>query len=256
LSPTSTSCTTRRRSRPTSSAAEAVGRPEASPDGPAPATGADLSTPDPSTPDPSTPDLSTPYLRWVKPALDRVGAAVLLVVLLPVLLALTALVRLRLGPGVLYRQQRVGRDGEVFEVYKFRTMEPDRRGDQTGSVAVERRQCHKREDDPRHTSLGRFLRRWSLDELPQLLNVLQGRMSLVGPRPELVDVVEQQGLLHHPRHLVRPGVTGSWQVSPRRSALLHEGVDLDVDYLARLGFLTDTAILLRTVVAVARRAGT
>ena len=124
-----------------------------------------------------------PYQRIVKPIIDIVGTAVLLVLLLPVVLAVALAVRAKLGKHVIYRQERMGRYGKPFVMYKFRTMHPDRRRAQVPFEGIDRRVCHKRDDDPRHTPFGRSLRRSSLDELPQLWNVMKGNMSLVGPSP-------------------------------------------------------------------------
>ena len=199
------------------------------------------------------------YRRIVKPGMDRVGGTCLLVVMAPLMLLVALLIRLRLGRGVLFRQQRVGLGGDEFTIYKFRTMRPDRRGDlrrPTSSFdGAERRRTHKSEDDPRHTVLGRFLRKFSIDELPQLLNVVNGDMSLVGPRPELVEVAMTTGIVDHPRHLVRPGLTGPWQISPARGHLIAEGLDLDIEYLAQCSLITDFRILALTVPAVWRRTG-
>src|SRR4051794_6076492 len=132
---------------------------------------------------------ATTYVRRLKPAFDRIVGAVLLLMVLPTLLVVALAVRLLLGPGVIFRQQRVGEGGRTFSVLKFRTMRPDRRTQRVEWDGVDRRRTHKASDDPRHTAFGRFLRKWSLDELPQLVNVVRGEMSLVGPRPELVGVV-------------------------------------------------------------------
>ena len=123
------------------------------------------------------------YERFVKPAVDRCAGVALAVVALPIVLLVVLAIRVKLGKSVIYRQQRVGRDGEPFTMYKFRTMTHDRRKESVPYDGPDRRVCHKRDDDPRHTPLGRFLRRSSLDELPQLWNVVKGDMSLVGPRP-------------------------------------------------------------------------
>lgn len=195
------------------------------------------------------------YARLVKPVIDVGGGVVLLVVLLPLAIVVAVAVRVGLGPGVIYRQRRVGRHGRSFTIYKFRTMRPDRRKAQVPFAGVDRRTCHKRDDDPRHTPLGRRLRRWRLDELPQLWNVIKGDMSLVGPRPELPHVVARYERWQHERHLVRPGLTGMWQVSDEANGLAHEGVHLDIAYLRRLSFLTDCAVLLRTVPVALRRGG-
>ena len=197
------------------------------------------------------------YVRWGKSFVDRLLAAVLVVTTAPVLALALALVRLTLGPQVLLRQARVGKDGRVFAMYKVRTMLPDRRDRRDrrrGARGSDRRLCHKRDDDPRHTPLGRVLRKYSIDELPQLWNVLRGEMSLIGPRPELESVVEQYGLWDHPRHLVRPGITGPWQVSELRSIPLHENMHLDIDYVRDLSWRTDLAVVRATLGAL-RSAG-
>lgn len=184
--------------------------------------------------------LRTRYLgeRWL--------AGVLLVVAAPVMAAVALTIRISSGPGVLYRQERVGRGGSVFTIYKFRTMDPDRR-QRTLDVTEDRRTTHKTLDDPRHTRLGSLLRRTSLDELPQLLNVVRGEMSLIGPRPELASVVDDQDLWSHPRHRVKPGITGSWQVSADRHELLHLNLHHDIEYVDTVSLGTDLRILARTV---------
>ncbi|MFN0091285.1 MAG: sugar transferase [Acidimicrobiales bacterium] len=198
----------------------------------------------------ASPPPPSAYITWIKPAIDRVIAAALLLATLPVLLMVLGLVRVNLGPGVIFRQRRVGRHGEVFTIYKVRTMRHPRPGERG-----EPGRPHKSSDDPRHTPLGRVLRRWSLDELPQLWNVLKGDMSLIGPRPELVEIVERHRLWKHPRHHVKPGITGVWQVSPFRTRLLHESVDVDLDYLRRVTLGHDVTILARTLGSVVRRTG-
>jgi lipopolysaccharide/colanic/teichoic acid biosynthesis glycosyltransferase len=195
------------------------------------------------------------YGSVVKPGIDFVGATVLLLLLVPVLLAVAFAVRIRMGRGVIYRQERIGRGGRSFTMYKFRSMEPDRRKGQVPFHGVERRQCHKRDDDPRHTDLGRSLRKTRLDELPQLINVLMGHMSLVGPRPELTQVVERYEAWQHERHQVKPGLTGFWQVSNRANGLALEAVDLDIDYLSQVSFLTDCRVMLRTIPVALSRSG-
>ena len=197
-----------------------------------------------------------PYVDVVKPALDRLMAAVLLLLTLPVLLAGMLAVRLSMGRGVLFRQRRVGKDGRLFTVLKLRTMGHDRRSTSAKDLqayadgrwdGIERRQTHKTDADPRHTDVGRILRKLSIDELPQLVNVLRGEMSLVGPRPELPGVVERHyEPWMHRRHAVRPGVTGLWQISMRGEGDMHEHVDVDVDYVESISFTEDLRILLAT----------
>ncbi|MBK5287157.1 MAG: sugar transferase [Acidimicrobiia bacterium] len=199
------------------------------------------------------------YVRLGKPALDRAVAAMLLVALSPILLVVGLLVRMRIGSPVLFRQRRVGRDGEPFDVVKFRTMAPDRRmGDRRASRRLrtnDRRRTHKSEEDPRHTHLGRQLRKWSLDELPQLWNVVCGEMSLVGPRPELIGIVDRYEGWQRQRHLVKPGMTGLWQISRRGEGMMHLYTDIDLEYVATIGLRTDLRILLRTLPAALARSG-
>jgi lipopolysaccharide/colanic/teichoic acid biosynthesis glycosyltransferase len=195
------------------------------------------------------------YERYVKPALDRFGGVVLGVVAIPILLCVALTVRIKLGKGVIYKQRRVGRHGIPFTMYKFRTMAPDRRRSAMPFDGPDRRVCHKRDDDPRHTRFGMLLRKSSLDELPQLWNVVRGEMSLVGPRPELPHVVDRYEPWQHERHLVKPGITGFWQLSGRAGGLAYEGVELDIDYLRALSFATDLVVLLKTVPVAISKTG-
>lgn len=192
-----------------------------------------------------------------KRAADIAVSVLLLVILAPVFLLIAPLVRVFLGPGSpIVVQERVGRDGEPFRCYKFRTMLRDRRVADRPYSGLDRRRHHKSPADPRHRPFGRVLRRASLDELPQLVNVLRGDMSLVGPRPEMVDVAQRTGMLGHPRELVRPGLTGPYQVSDLRwEGDLTKGLHLDAKYVAEAGFRTDVVLLLRTVAAIVRLTG-
>ncbi len=192
----------------------------------------------------------TLYERTYKPWLDRIGGLLLLVALSPLLLAVTLCVSLSLGRPILYRQKRVGLKGRTFDMLKFRTMRPDRRREQCPFDGPDRRRTHKTPNDPRHTSIGRLLRAYSLDELPQLWNVVLGDLSLVGPRPELTAVVARYEPWQHLRHAVKPGLTGLWQITERGNGLMHEHTDVDLLYLKSVSFLTDIKILMLTVPAV------
>ena len=203
------------------------------------------------------------YERRFKRTLDVVGSLAMLIVTLPISAAIALAVRAGLGKGIFYRQDRVGLGGESFTILKFRTMRPDRRKSEVGTLAeapveTDRRSEHKVDDDPRHTGLGRLLRRLSLDELPQLLNVLRGDMSLVGPRPELVGVAGARGYRDHVRHEVRPGMTGPYQVSDLRlNGDLRDGLELDEWYVNNLSFGNDLRYLLKTAgVMIGRSSGT
>lgn len=190
------------------------------------------------------------YERFGKQLLDVAASVLLGVLLLPLLIAIGIALAVTMGPPVVFRQQRVGRNGEIFTILKFRTMLPDRRINSADYKGPERRKVHKSPNDPRVTALGRFLRKWSLDELPQLWNVLNGDMSLVGPRPELISIVQRYEAWQHQRHAVKPGLTGLCQISGQRNGLMHEHVDLDLKYINDLSLQTDLGLMLRTIPAI------
>ncbi len=193
---------------------------------------------------------ATWYQRWGKPAFDRAVGLVVVIALVPLFLLVALAVRATLGAPVLYRQRRIGLRGVEFDILKFRTMLPDRRRSRQPFEGPDRRRTHKSDEDPRHTRLGRFLRMSSLDELPQLWNVVRGDLSLVGPRPELTEIVERYEPWQHARHVVKPGVTGLWQVTRRGDGLMHEHVEVDLRYVEDLSFRTDLKILVLTLPAV------
>jgi lipopolysaccharide/colanic/teichoic acid biosynthesis glycosyltransferase len=198
----------------------------------------------------------TLYERFMKRSFDILLAGAVLLVLSPILVLTWIGLRLTLGSDVILTQDRVGRNGQPFQMLKFRTMHHDRRAGSVQFDGQDRRMTHKSADDPRHTPLGRFFRSVSIDETPQLVNVLKGDMSLVGPRPELYHVAKQTGILDHPRHVVRPGLTGLFQTSGLRSKVdLSEGLHLDMAYVISLSLGTDLKILFRTVGALIRRTG-
>lgn len=199
--------------------------------------------------------MTTTYVRLWKPCLDRLAAVFLLLVTAPVLALVALVVRVRLGPGVIFRQQRIGRHGVSFDVLKFRTMLPDRRRADVPISFPDRRCTHKSGADPRHTPVGRFLRRWSLDELPQLVNVARGQMSLIGPRPELASVVARYQPWQHARHDVKPGLTGLWQVTARGDGPMELRTDLDIEYARRICFTLDARILAATAAAFVTKRG-
>lgn len=179
----------------------------------------------------------------VKRLLDVTVSAAGLLLLAPLHLVLALLVRRNLGQPVLFRQLRPGRDGAIFELLKFRTMlKPD-----PGRGLVS--------DEQRLTRFGRFLRSTSLDELPSLWNVLVGDMSLVGPRPLLVQYLDRYSAEQHRRHEVRPGITGLAQVSGRNAISWEDRLAKDVEYVDRRSASLDLSILLRTVVSVLGRDG-
>lgn len=195
--------------------------------------------------------------RLVKGLVDRVAAAAVIALLLP-LLASVALAITCTSPGpVLFRQQRVGRDGRAFTMLKFRTMRTDAEAalDALAARSQGNGVLFKMREDPRVTRVGRTLRRYSLDELPQLYNVLKGEMSLVGPRPPLPAEVEQYGSDMLRRFLVKPGLTGLWQISGRSNLSWEDSVRADVRYVETWSLTLDVMILWKTIGAVVRGSG-
>jgi exopolysaccharide biosynthesis polyprenyl glycosylphosphotransferase len=178
-----------------------------------------------------------------KRGFDMVAASLLLVLALPILAAIAILVRVDSEGPVLFRQKRVGREGKLFEMYKFRTMYTHLSGDAESPQSAA---------DPRITPIGRFLRRSSMDELPQLLNVLKGDMSLVGPRPEMPFIVAEYSARDRQRLQVQPGITGLWQLSADRAFRIHENIQYDLYYIKNRSFFMDVAILLHTAVFAMR----
>jgi exopolysaccharide biosynthesis polyprenyl glycosylphosphotransferase len=193
----------------------------------------------------------------LKRLLDVAGAGVALIFLAPVFAVLAMLVRLDSPGPVLYAALRAGRKGRAFRCYKFRTMVRDADGLKEKLRERNRRQgpFFKITDDPRITRVGRWLRRYSLDELPQLWNVLKGEMSLVGPRPHPLDDFSEYTIEHLPRLDVTPGMTGLWQVTARRDPSFQTGMKLDIEYIHRWSLGMDLRILLRTAGVVLRGSG-
>jgi exopolysaccharide biosynthesis polyprenyl glycosylphosphotransferase len=195
--------------------------------------------------------------RVVKRLIDVVGALTLLIVLAIPLLALALLIHFEGPGGAFFRQVRVGRDGTRFRIWKFRSMSPDAEQirAELGGLNESDGPMFKIANDPRVTRIGRLLRRYSVDELPQLLNVLAGSMSLVGPRPPLPSEVDDYDEHVHRRLLVKPGMTGLWQVSGRSDLSWAEAVRLDLYYVENWSVALDAQILWKTLFAVARSRG-
>ena len=208
------------------------------------------------------------FARGTKRLSDLIIASLTLVLLSPLWLLLALLIKLNSKGSIFYAQERVGMDGRIFVVYKFRTMRVDAdseihreyqrkfiAGDAEANVGNAEKPAYKLRDDPRITRVGRVLRRFSLDEVPQLLNVLRGDMSIVGARPPIPYEVEAYELRHRKRLDMKPGVTGLWQVSGRNRLPFEEMVKLDLFYIENWSLLFDVKIILRTVMVMLRGDG-
>lgn len=184
------------------------------------------------------------YKNYIKRVIDFILATAALFVFSPLLIVIAALVRIKLGSPVIFRQQRPGKDGKVFWLYKFRTMKE--MYDQNGTLLP---------DDMRLTEFGKMLRSTSLDELPELWNIIKGDMSIVGPRPLLVEYLPLYNARQRRRHEVRPGITGLAQVCGRNSISWEKRFEMDVNYVNRMSFLLDYRIIVQTVRTVLKREG-
>lgn len=195
----------------------------------------------------------TGSMSMVKAALDRFSALVLLVLLSPLILGVSVAIRLDSPGPVFFKQVRIGQDGVPFDMWKFRSMRVGA-ADELDSLLVAQRAADqplfKIQDDPRITKVGRFIRRYSIDELPQLFNVVRGEMSLVGPRPQVPREVALYDSRAIRRLRARPGITGLWQVSGRSDVAWHEAVMLDLHYVDNWSLTLDAVLLWRTVAAV------
>jgi exopolysaccharide biosynthesis polyprenyl glycosylphosphotransferase len=208
------------------------------------------------------------FARGTKRVSDILIASLALILLFPLWLLIALLIKIDSRGPIFYRQERVGMDGRIFLVYKFRTMRTDAdseihreyqrkfiAGHAEANVGDAIKPAYKLRDDPRVTRVGRVLRRFSLDEAPQLFNVLRGDMSVVGPRPPIPYEVEAYELWHRKRLDMKPGVTGLWQVSGRNRLSFEEMVKLDLFYIENWSLLSDLKIILRTVLVLFRGEG-
>jgi exopolysaccharide biosynthesis polyprenyl glycosylphosphotransferase len=195
--------------------------------------------------------------RSAKRMLDVIGSLIGLITLLPLMLIAALLVKVTSSGPALYRQERIGLHGQRFRVWKFRSMRIGS-DDRVAELMAEHGgyvPYYKMREDPRITPFGRFLRKSSIDELPQLINVLKGEMSLIGPRPHVRAEVAQYAPEHHRRLFVKPGITGLWQVSGRSDVPRREAVLLDLQYVDTWSLGGDLRILVKTAKAVATARG-
>jgi exopolysaccharide biosynthesis polyprenyl glycosylphosphotransferase len=193
----------------------------------------------------------------LKRFLDLAVAIPALIITAPFLAIVAVIMRLTQGPGIIYQQDRVGMHGRVFTIYKLRTMthDADARYAELAEQSHTRGPAFKLVDDPRVTPAGRWLRRYSLDELPQLWNVLRGEMSIVGPRPAPPREVEDYDLWHRRRLSMKPGITGLWQITSRLDEDFDQRAQLDMAYIEGWSLWLDVAIIFRTIPALLRRPG-
>lgn len=195
------------------------------------------------------------YATTFKRAVDIVASATLLLVLAFIVVVAMLLIRLDSPGPAIFKQERIGRNGKRFNLYKLRTMQHSSSKDIVWLTNENGQSTHKVRNDPRVTRIGQLLRRTSIDELPQLLNIVKGDMSLIGPRPELPVIVDNYESWQHDRHLVRPGLTGWWQVTGRSDLPMHENTELDLFYVQRMSFLLDWQIAIRTIRVVVKGRG-
>ncbi len=184
------------------------------------------------------------YRRYFKRLLDFVLSLTAIIILSPILLLIALLVRIKLGSPVIFKQQRPGMNEKIFTLYKFRTMTDER--DEKGELLP---------DEMRLTDFGKFLRASSLDELPELFNILKGDMSIVGPRPLLIEYLPLYNAHQRRRHEVRPGLTGWAQVNGRNAIGWEEKFNYDVEYVNKISFLLDVKIILLTILKIIKKEG-
>lgn len=182
------------------------------------------------------------YEKYIKRLLDIVLSLLAIIILSPLLIILAILVKTKLGSPVIFKQKRPGKNEKIFNLYKFRSMTDER--DENGELLP---------DDQRLTSFGRNLRSTSLDELPELLNILRGEMSIIGPRPLLVEYLEYYTKREKKRHKVRPGLTGYAQINGRNATPWDERLEMDVTYVENITFINDLKIFFLTIYKTLKR---
>jgi exopolysaccharide biosynthesis polyprenyl glycosylphosphotransferase len=202
-------------------------------------------------------ELIPAFSLFIKRALDVLASSTALMLFSPLLIAVAILIKLESAGPVLYVSERVGKKGRTFRFYKFRTMVADAPSRKAEIMALNERNgpFFKVRNDPRLTRLGRVLRKYSVDELPQLWNVLKGEMSLVGPRPHPLDDFAQYRIEHFARLKVRPGMTGLWQVTARQHPSFEAALNLDEEYIRAWSPWLDLKLLLKTIPAIVRGTG-
>lgn len=184
------------------------------------------------------------YAKYIKRILDLILSLMALIVLIPLMIIIGILVRINLGSPIIFKQKRPGKNEKIFTLYKFRTMTDKR--DIDGNLLP---------DEYRLTKFGKFLRSTSLDELPELINIIKGNMAIVGPRPLLVEYLSLYNEEQRHRHDVRPGLTGLAQINGRNSISWEEKFKDDIEYIRKITFLGDCKIALKTIGKVFKKEG-
>lgn len=184
------------------------------------------------------------YAKYIKRILDLILSLMALILLMPLMLIIGILVAINLGTPIIFKQKRPGKDEKIFTLYKFRTMTDEK--DEKGKLLP---------DSQRLTKFGKFLRSTSLDELPELINILKGDMSIVGPRPLLVEYLKLYNEEQKHRHDVRPGLTGLAQTSGRNAITWEEKFEKDIEYVHNISFIGDVKIIIKTAIKVFKREG-
>ena len=184
------------------------------------------------------------YAKYIKRTLDLILSLMALIVLMPLMIIIGILVRINLGSPIIFKQKRPGKNEKIFTLYKFRTMTDKR--DIDGNLLP---------DEYRLTKFGKFLRSTSLDELPELINIIKGDMAIVGPRPLLVEYLPYYTEEQKHRHDVRPGLTGLAQTSGRNAITWEEKFEKDIEYVHNISFIGDVKIIIKTAIKVFKREG-
>ena len=184
------------------------------------------------------------YAKYIKRMLDFILSLIALIVLSPLMIIIGILVRIKLGKPVIFKQKRPGKNEKIFTLYKFRTMTDEK--DEQGNLLA---------DEKRLTKFGKFLRSTSLDELPELWNILKGEMAIVGPRPLLVEYLPLYNEEQKHRHDIKPGLTGLAQITGRNAIQWEEKFKEDIEYVNNITFIQDTKIILKTFVKVFKKEG-
>lgn len=194
----------------------------------------------------------------IKSIIDTILASMILVIILPIILVISVLIKLDSKGPIIYKQKRLGKDGKVFMIYKFRTMVSNAEEIMQNFTLEQKEEFQKffkLKNDPRITRMGNILRKTSLDELPQIFNILKGDMAFIGPRPVVLNEIEKFGNLKDEYLSVKPGLTGWWACNGRSTTTYEERIKLEMYYINNLSFKLDIKCLIKTVIAILKKEG-